>query len=343
MDRVVTANEGAGRMRGGAGLFDRTANGVVLIADVGGSQGTGVVISKSEGLIITNWHVIQNARRLGVFFKPPGGLTVEPAAMFLPEIVRVNQRADLAILRVSGIPDHVVELPLGDLDAVRVGADVHAIGHPTGELWTYTRGFVSQVRPGYEWRTQSNVPHRATVIQTQTPINPGNSGGPLMDDEGRVVGINTFVRSQAQGINYAVSVTDVRALLAVRDEAPRPGPGGKGGGASTPDAGPGKGSGCVRVQAGFVGVPATREGRPIDSNCNGRMDMIAYDTNGDGRANYILADTTGDGRHDVRVEDRDGDGYLEYWRIDRNGDGTADVEGWDNNRSGRPGKLVRIS
>lgn len=116
MDRIAELNAATVRTRGTAGLFDRTANGVVLIADASGGQGTGVVISRSAGLIVTNWHVIHNARRLGVFFKPPSGLSVEPPSMFLSEIVRVNQSADLAILRVSGIPDHVIELPLGDLE-----------------------------------------------------------------------------------------------------------------------------------------------------------------------------------------------------------------------------------
>ena len=58
------------------------------------------------------------------------------------------------------------------MSEAQVGADVHAIGHPQGQTWTYTKGLISQVRPDYQWG-----PHKADVIQTQTPINPGNSGG----------------------------------------------------------------------------------------------------------------------------------------------------------------------
>ncbi len=83
-------------------------------------------------------------------------------------------------------------LAVAGSSAVQVGSDVHAIGHPTGEAWTYTRGIVSQIRRDYEWQAEDKVLHKATVIQTQTPINPGNSGGPLLDDNLEIVGINSF-------------------------------------------------------------------------------------------------------------------------------------------------------
>jgi S1-C subfamily serine protease len=79
---------------------------------------------------------------------------------------------------------------------IEVGADVRAIGHPKGEEWTYTKGIVSSVRPDYEWSGEPGESHRATVIQTQTPINPGNSGGPLLSDEGKIVGVNSFRKKE---------------------------------------------------------------------------------------------------------------------------------------------------
>jgi Trypsin-like peptidase domain len=99
-------------------------------------------------------------------------------------------------------------------DNIEVGADVHAIGHPTGETWTYTTGIVSQIRPDYEWRSgPQDVQHRATVIQTQTPINPGNSGGPLLSDDGQLVGVNAFGTKETQGLNFAISAKEVRAFM----------------------------------------------------------------------------------------------------------------------------------
>ena len=79
-------------------------------------------------------------------------------------------------------------------DGLFVGADVHAIGHPFGEDWTYTRGYVSQLRDQYGWKSDLGKHHVADVIQTQTPINPGNSGGPLFSEIGEVVGVTTFGR-----------------------------------------------------------------------------------------------------------------------------------------------------
>ena len=96
---------------------------------------------------------------------------------------------------------------------MNVGQDVHAIGHPQGEVWTYTRGIVSQIRANYEWKTEEGITHRANIIQTQTPINPGNSGGPLLDENANVVGINSFRHRSGEGLNYAVSVDTINEFL----------------------------------------------------------------------------------------------------------------------------------
>jgi hypothetical protein len=96
---------------------------------------------------------------------------------------------------------------------IEVGADVRAIGHPNGENWTYTKGIVSSVRPDYEWSAGPGDPHRATVIQTQTPIDPGNSGGPLLSDDGKIVGVNSFIRKDAEGLNFAVAAKEISYFL----------------------------------------------------------------------------------------------------------------------------------
>src|SRR5262249_62247933 len=120
------------------------------------------------------------------------------------------------LLQPRSLPARLIKpIKVAPGDNLEVGADVHAIGHPTGETWTYTTGIVSQIRPDYEWSGGPNdVKHRATVIQTQTPINPGNSGGPLLEDSGMLVGVNSFWQPKAQGINFSVSAKDVRAFLA---------------------------------------------------------------------------------------------------------------------------------
>jgi hypothetical protein len=96
---------------------------------------------------------------------------------------------------------------------IEVGSDVAAIGHPKGEEWTFTKGIVSSVRPDYEWSYGPSDKHRATVIQTQTPINPGNSGGPLLSDDGKIIGVNSFGDKSAQGLNFAVAAKELIYFL----------------------------------------------------------------------------------------------------------------------------------
>ena len=128
------------------------------------------------------------------------------------EVTKYDEIADLALVKVAQIPSGRNPLRLGDTEEISVGADVHAIGHPTGQEWTYTTGVISQYRIGAEW-TIENVKHKADVIQTQTPINPGNSGGPLISDSSTLIGINTFNQRDAQGLNFAIAVDEVKKFL----------------------------------------------------------------------------------------------------------------------------------
>jgi hypothetical protein len=117
------------------------------------------------------------------------------------------------LVRPRSLPNHTVRPLQISLQDIEVGADVRAIGHPKGEDWTYTKGIVSSVRPDYEWSAGPGNSHRATVIQTQTPINPGNSGGPLLSDDGKIVGINSFIRKDAEGLNFAVAAKEISFFL----------------------------------------------------------------------------------------------------------------------------------
>lgn len=118
----------------------------------------------------------------------------------------------MALVKISDKTPGLVPLPLSK-DKVQIGEDVHAIGHPLGEDWTYTRGYISQLRKGYTWRTGITEHHLADVIQTQTPINPGNSGGPLLNENGELIGINTFGNVNGQNINFSLSLTTVKKFL----------------------------------------------------------------------------------------------------------------------------------
>jgi serine protease Do len=165
--------------------------------------GSGVAFD-SSGRILTNEHVIRGARSLTVTLAD-GRRT--PAA-----VLGADPQVDIAVLQVpmKGLP--VAELHSGRL---KVGQLVLAIGNPYGLSWTVTAGVVSAL--GRELPLGRGVALR-DVIQTDVPINPGNSGGPLVDAQGRVVGITTAVVPFARGVGFAVPISTALAAMARFEE-----------------------------------------------------------------------------------------------------------------------------
>jgi S1-C subfamily serine protease len=205
-------------------VYKKAAPATVLVV-TDQSLGSGAVIS-DQGEVLTNWHVIQGVSRMAVVFKPQRGVEVKKELAFAATPVKVDQVADLALLKIQAPPQNLRALPLGDMADIEVGQDVHAIGHPDGEVWTYTTGIISQIRPSYQWTGADKLLHQSKVIQTQTALNPGNSGGPLLNDRGEIIGINSF-RGEGEGLNYAVAVDVVKAFLQrteSRVAAPAPSP-----------------------------------------------------------------------------------------------------------------------
>lgn len=190
----------------GTSIFKKASPSVVKILTNEGS-GSGVVLSRN-GLILTNNHVIDGYSKVGVIFSTDS----DSDKVTIGDVIRLDEIADLALVKISDKTPGLVPLPLSK-DKVQIGEDVHAIGHPLGEDWTYTRGYISQLRKGYTWRTGITEHHLADVIQTQTPINPGNSGGPLLNENGELIGINTFGNVNGQNINFSLSLTTVKKFL----------------------------------------------------------------------------------------------------------------------------------
>jgi S1-C subfamily serine protease len=165
-------------------------------------QGSGFVIDK-EGHILTNYHVIADARQVEV--------TLHNRKKYKATVVGADPAHDLAVIQIKGAPD-LVPAVLGDSRNLQVGQKVYAIGNPFGLAGTMTRGIVSSIRPVRE-------PNGATIeeaIQTDAAINPGNSGGPLMNWHGEVIGINTMILSsvnQNAGIGFAIPINTAKAVL----------------------------------------------------------------------------------------------------------------------------------
>jgi serine protease Do len=178
------------------------------------ASGSGVLVS-ADGYIVTNAHVVAGARRVQVVLAPPGpepaparSILKPPGRVIGAQVVGVDQESDLALLKVveTGLPF----LPLGDSEALRQGQIVVALGSPLGLDGSVTFGVVSAVA------RQVKPDGRMVYIQTDAPINPGNSGGPLLDAEGQVVGINSFILTQSggsEGIGFAAPSNIVRTVV----------------------------------------------------------------------------------------------------------------------------------
>lgn len=162
--------------------------------------GTGFLIS-SDGYILTNQHVIEGASKITV------RMSGEDQG-YDATVVGQDYELDLAIIKVKA-DKKLTTLNLGDSDRIRVGDWVVAIGNPYGLDHTVTVGVISaKGRPiSIEDRVYRNL------IQTDAAINPGNSGGPLLNTNGEVVGINTAVNYEAQGIGFAISVNTAKEII----------------------------------------------------------------------------------------------------------------------------------
>jgi hypothetical protein len=177
----------------------------VVLVSTADSIGTGIVVS-DRGEILTSLHVVGLKTEAFVAFYKNGELA--QTDFIRATVTKTDPKTDLALLQLTMPPADLTVFQLGTLDSVSIGQEVNAIGHPDGALWTFTRGYVSQIRPNFSWST-NGTNHRGDVIQTQTPINPGNSGGPLFDTDGKLIGINTFISTGVQGIHWAVAVSEI--------------------------------------------------------------------------------------------------------------------------------------
>jgi len=164
------------------------------------ATGSGVILDAGQGYILTNAHVVENASSIEV--------TTKDNRRLKAKLVGRDPDTDIAVLQISG--DNLTAVPIGDSDRLQVGDFVLAIGNPFGLGQTVTSGIISALgrSPGIEGYED--------FIQTDASINPGNSGGPLVDLQGRVVGINTAILAPSGGnvgIGFAVPINMARQVM----------------------------------------------------------------------------------------------------------------------------------
>lgn len=167
------------------------------------SEGTGSgFIFDREGHIVTNYHVIEGADSIVVKLSDE---STAPA-----EVVGVDPPNDLALLRIDASTELPAPVELGNSDELRVGQRAIAIGNPFGLDRTLTAGVISALGRPLQTGEDSFI---YDVVQTDAAINPGNSGGPLLDSQGRLIGVNTAIRQGAEGIGFAVPVETVKRII----------------------------------------------------------------------------------------------------------------------------------
>jgi 2-alkenal reductase len=210
-------------------LFEATAPSVAYIttervertgfftAEVAQGAGSGFVWD-TAGHVVTNFHVLAGARRVSV--------QLDAGKPISATVVGFAEDYDLAVVKLASVPKGLKPIPLGTSRDLRIGQTVYAIGNPFGLTRTLTTGIVSALDrhlPTSEYR------EIAGAIQTDAAINPGNSGGPLLDSAGRLVGVNTAIRSPSggsSGVGFAIPADMVNRIvpqLIARGKAALPG------------------------------------------------------------------------------------------------------------------------
>jgi len=166
--------------------------------------GSGSIINQN-GYILTNYHVIQEARRLEV--------TLEDGGRWQGKLIGTDPDNDLAVIKIDAPSRKLTVIPMGDSDQLLVGQKVLAIGNPFGLGQTLTTGVISSL--GRTLRADNGTLIE-DIIQTDASINPGNSGGPLLDSSGKLVGVNTAIFSPtgaSVGIGFAVPANTARRII----------------------------------------------------------------------------------------------------------------------------------
>ncbi|MDA9691296.1 serine protease [Candidatus Pelagibacter sp.] len=285
------------------------------------STGTGSLISR-DGLIITNYHVVENANQVWLY-PYTKKFAFEDSEKFLGIVVARDKKVDLAILKVYGLSNKIKPLTFGDIKNIEPGDDVFSMGHPDSLHWSITDGIISSFREDYKIHSV-----KADMIQNTAPILGGSSGGPLFNAKGELIGINTFGDDSAN-FNFAVSNKHVIELI---DKLPN------------------------KLKLNLDKIKPMNEKKlsskfkdikPGDYNNNGKIDEWLVDTNNNGIGDTLYVDDNEDGKiekvyidknenqkWDLLVFDDDLDGYPNRQVIDKDEDGKPDLIAYDFNQDG---------
>lgn len=305
----------------GGSIFKSVSPSVVKVLTNDGS-GSGIVLDRN-GLILTNEHVISGYSSVGIVFA--NDKTKKDVS--IGRVIQFDEVSDLALVKLEDKVPGLIPVKIRKTSP-EIGDDVHAIGHPLGEDWTYTRGYISQIRNNYSWQTGAAEHHVANVLQTQTPINPGNSGGPLLNESGELIGVNSFGNTQGEGLNFAIDISTVKAFLSSTSNRVR-------------KIAPGANDNLIDS------ADENKNGNPDlyvwDESHNKIGDLFGIDRNEDLIIEEIMVDKNENGIPEVKISERSDNeinGVIYYF--DQNEDGDIEAIGVDYDRDGEIDKIVEI-
>tara|TARA_B100001540_G_scaffold142060_1_gene126160 strand:+ start:183 stop:1460 length:1278 start_codon:yes stop_codon:yes gene_type:complete len=329
-------NRKAPKFKGAEDIYSDYSNSVVYIGNRKNNKwagsGSGFIVEHNGLKIITNWHVIDDADKIGVWLKPKDIYDdiylIENEDYYQAEIISVNKKKDLAMLKVHNLPVKIKPVKYGKFDKVKIGETLFAIGHPEGLLWSFNSGMVSQIRPNYNWRYRTSR-HYANVIQIQVPINPGNSGGPLFNKNKELVGVNTFT-AEGENLNFAIAVDDVVEFL---KEKPKKNKKTNSKWIKKKKKGPTWIKKKDKKKSkGSIDLSNATE---ADINKNGVIDAWLIDENQNGIYEIAYGDTDENGIIDIMVMDKNENKIYEFTFYDKDEDGNPDVAEYDNDEDGK--------
>jgi S1-C subfamily serine protease len=308
-------------------IFEDSAPAVVFIETVSPpGHGTGALIS-NDGLIFTNAHVVGDSKKVNIYFKPKNANKYSREDYHTGVVVNINKTVDLALIKLTRNPVGIKPLNLANPSSIKVGQDVHAIGHPGNfAQWTYTRGYIGQILNNHEWLIDGVNFKAKTIIQSQTPIMGGNSGGPLLNDDGLIIGVNTYVADYVAA-NYSVSVKDLKLFLDEKytiPEAPTKT-------SATKSASKYWESNVIAIKEMDIDDDGINDTLYyVDDDNTGIWEVILIKT-GSNDELVVILDWDEDGKWNEKIINTNSDSTPDFYIYDDDGDGVADYFGYDDN------------
>ena len=300
-------------------VYKKTSNSVVFVENYKKKNdkfewngfGSGSLIKRKGSIygVLTNWHVIDGGDAFGVCFRPKKGEEL-CKEIYEGYLVNSNKKKDLALLYIQTDKKNHQLIKLSKYDDAEIGDDAHAIGHPDGNVWTFSTGMIGNIIKK-KWKYDEKFEHEANLLQIQTPINPGNSGGPLMNDDAELIGVNVMGSKESENINFAIALNEVKNFLNSSEKN------------------------WNKIKEEIIKPISIKDSKPIDNNKNGIADGYIVDENGDGKNDKMYLDENEDGEIDGLITDDNNDGVWDRFVLDEDFNGEADTVALDENGDGK--------